>query len=275
MNQNPLVLLTVTAALAWGLTLKSHGQDARTEQVNFEPGRDNAVITGRITGEEYVLYKLNARDGQFLSVSLRPDNQSTDFNIYIPGRGPGDEALYASGMGGREYSGQLYKSGDHTVSVFLNRNAARRGDVANYDIVFRITAEPAGPIPAEVPPAALSPTTSTASNESPWDKATIETRDHAPLLERQAALPADLAKTPVAIALLVLDRDMTGVVTDVSADYDTMESPAEVEITITEGGILDDDLHAIRHQVSMARNSNNEWRIVGYGRGELRRSHLK
>lgn len=128
--------------------------EVRELRVQFQPGTDSAEIADKISGGESVLYKLNAKDGQFLSVSLRPDNLSANYNIYIPGRGPGDEALFVSAVGGHEYVGQLYKTGDHTVSVFLNRNAAREGQVANYDIVFKITSMPPGaasPSPAPSP----------------------------------------------------------------------------------------------------------------------------
>jgi hypothetical protein len=137
-----LITLAVPAALASILLETASAEEARTVRVQFKAGADSAEITDRIKGGESVLYKLNARDGQFLSVSLSPDNQSADYNIYIPGRGPGGEALFTSAAGGREYVGQLYKTGDHTVSVFLNRNAARKGETANYDIVFKLTASP-------------------------------------------------------------------------------------------------------------------------------------
>lgn len=84
----------------------------------------------------------------------------------------------------------------------------------------------------------------------------------------------DLAKTPVAITLLVLEPDLLGCIEEVSATYDTMEAPAEGSVSVTEG-VPDDDLFAVRHVVSLARNSNNQWRIVGYAKGELRRRHLK
>lgn len=130
-------------AVSAGLALASFGaaaaDETRTVRVQFERGTSGATITDRITGYESVNYILGAREGQFLTVSLRPDNQSTGFNIYVPGKGPGDEALYNSDTGGGyEYYGQLYLTGDHTVSVFLNRNAARGGQTANYDIVFEI-----------------------------------------------------------------------------------------------------------------------------------------
>lgn len=129
------------------LVIASHAiaqDDTRTVRVRFDPGTTGTVITDRIQGYESVIYELGAREGQFLKVSLRPDNQSADFNVYVPGRGPGDEAMYASASGGREYVGQLYLDGDHKVAVFLNRNAARQGQVANYDIAFEITSDEAG-----------------------------------------------------------------------------------------------------------------------------------
>ncbi len=132
----------VILVLAAGLVLSAAAvaDDARIVRIQFDSGTSSAVVTDRIAGHEYVLYKLRAREGQFLTVSLRPDNQSADFNIYIPGRGPGDEALYSSATGGdRKYHGQLYAGGDHTVSVFLNRNAARQEQVANFDIEFELS----------------------------------------------------------------------------------------------------------------------------------------
>lgn len=140
-----LTLATVIAAPA--------ADETRTERVTFEAGKSSATISGKITGHESVVYKLNARDKQFLNVKLEPDNESTDFNIYIPGRGPGDEALFASAMGdgSRHYIGQLYKTGDHSISVFMNRAAARKGKTSNYKITFKVTD---APISGEAPPAA-------------------------------------------------------------------------------------------------------------------------
>lgn len=114
----------------------------REERVQFKSGADSATIRGTVKGDDYVVYKLNARDGQFLTVSMTTDNESSGFNIYIPGRGPGDEALFSSAQSatGRQYTGQLYKTGDHSISVFLNRNAARSGQQAKFTLTVRVTA---------------------------------------------------------------------------------------------------------------------------------------
>jgi hypothetical protein len=104
-----------------------------------------------------VLYKLNAKNGQFLKASLTTDNESADFNIYIPGRGPGDEALFTSATGGREYLGQLYKTGDHSITVFLNRNAARRGVTANFKLHVSVSDRQPGEGSGEKPDAGAVP----------------------------------------------------------------------------------------------------------------------
>lgn len=146
-------------ALALVTLLSDARAEIRTEEVKFAKGKSSAVVTGRISGDEAKLYTLKAKAGQFLKVTLRSDNPSTDFNVYVPGRGPGDEALFISATGGLEYLGQLEQSGAHSVSVFLNRTAARRGEAAKFDIAFSITNQapgaaeekPAtGPVPQKV-----------------------------------------------------------------------------------------------------------------------------
>lgn len=130
--------LAAAAAIALAAPAAVDASDAKTVRVHFDKGATGTIVSGEIRGHEYVLYKLGARKGQFLTVHLRPDNASTGFNVYIPGRGPGDEALFTSDGGEAEYRGQLYVDGDHTVSVFLNRAAAREGQRSRFDIAFEI-----------------------------------------------------------------------------------------------------------------------------------------
>jgi hypothetical protein len=138
---NRLLSLAAAAGLMSSAAGTALGSDERKTVVVFDRGAETAEITDRITGREYVVYQFMARNGQFLTVSPRPDNRNTGFNVYIPGRGPGDEALYNSETGGGpEYYGQLYTDGTHSVSVFQNRNAARQGKVSNYDLVITLNA---------------------------------------------------------------------------------------------------------------------------------------
>lgn len=146
-------LRIITSVIALMASLSALAKDPKVVRVEFKPGASEAALSGQITGEESILYKLNARDGQFLTVSLTTEAPSADFNIFIPGRGPGDEALFASAMAPKkEYVGQLYKNGDHSISVFLNRNAARKGVTAKFDISIKVTASAPGQADAPASP---------------------------------------------------------------------------------------------------------------------------
>ncbi len=114
-------------------------QEERRETVRFPGDSTMAEISDEIRGYESVLYEVYAREGQMLEVSLRPSNPSANFNIYLPGKGIGDEALFVSETSGTEYKGQLWLTGPHTIAVFLSRNAARRDEVARYDLVVSLT----------------------------------------------------------------------------------------------------------------------------------------
>lgn len=131
-----LVALMLIAPLATPL---SAGSD-RTEQVRFAAGTSGAQLTGQLVGEATVNYRLGAAAGQMMSVTMTTSNASAYFNIYAPGKGPGDAALYIGSTDGLSYSGVLPEKGDYTIQVFLMRNAARRNETADYTIDVAISA---------------------------------------------------------------------------------------------------------------------------------------
>jgi hypothetical protein len=229
--------------------------------VNFQEGRETVVIPGEVKGHDSVVYSLPAKEGQFLTVNLRANNRNTDFNIYIPRRNPGDEALYASALGGKlDYLGQLYKNGEHQISVFLNRAAAREGKDSKFDIAFRLTngkpADSVIPVDGEDPV--------TVHSDPPMPNKAV-------LLERQSKLPASLQKSPEAIVHAVLAPSIYGQAHQTKSEYDSVEGASEVTVTVEEGAILDDDLLGVIHTVNLLKNKNGEWRIVGYSYKEKRR----
>ncbi len=131
---------TVFIIVTW-LTLFSasvFAQDARDEQVRFEPGSSGTTIKETITGYESVNYKLRAKAGQSMSVILDTSNGSNYFNIFEPGKAPGDEAMFIGSMHDGRYDGILPASGEYTLQVFLMRNAARRNENAQYTLTIRI-----------------------------------------------------------------------------------------------------------------------------------------
>jgi hypothetical protein len=114
-----------------GSNASSGGTTAGTHTVRFPAGSTNTTMTGRLGSEEAAKYVLGANNEQFLTVSLRPDNQLTYMIIYVPG----GDILYESSQAGNEYYGQLYRSGDHVVEVFYK---GEPGTVGNYDVYFEI-----------------------------------------------------------------------------------------------------------------------------------------
>ena len=127
--------LIAAAALSLSATVSS-AQDMRSVDVRFAAGSSGTSVADSIVGSETVLYRVGAEAGQTMRVALSSRNGATYFNVYEPGRGPGDAAL-ATGENTdplNDWTGQLSASGDYTVSVYLYRNAARRGERSSYTI---------------------------------------------------------------------------------------------------------------------------------------------
>jgi len=120
--------ITATAAL---LFMPAMAKDkVTTHQVYFDKGTTGTTVKGHVKGYDSVNYKLGAKAGQYMRVSLK--SKKAYMNIYEPGTGPGDTAIYRGSVEGRNYTGTLAKSGTYTIQVFLMRNEARRGTNVPY-----------------------------------------------------------------------------------------------------------------------------------------------
>ncbi|MHB2168566.1 SH3 domain-containing protein [Alsobacter sp. R-9] len=122
-----------------------------TKPIHFAPGKDGATVRGTVDGRSGILYTLGAEAGQTLAVALKSRSTSVSFNVYAPGKGPGDEAMAIGEMLDpiNRFKGVLPASGTYTISVFLNRAAARRGARAMFtlDVSIPGSAKPAaGPV---------------------------------------------------------------------------------------------------------------------------------
>jgi hypothetical protein len=149
--QTRLVAIRLTiVAVAW-FAAPAFAQDApgRTEQVQFAAGSSGTTVSGAIKGRELVSYLVGAESGQTMAVRLTSASTSIYFNIYEPGRGPGDQALVVSDQLGtnpmvldpNSVSAELPTSGTYTVSVYLIRAAARRGETADYTLDLSVTGD--------------------------------------------------------------------------------------------------------------------------------------
>ncbi|WP_295075775.1 SH3 domain-containing protein [Tabrizicola sp.] len=138
------ILAVVLAVGAGGVTAAS-AQD-RTERVTFAAGATGTIVSGTIRGERGVKYVLGASKGQRMSVDMATSNTSAYFNIRRSGS---DEAVYIGSVSGNSTTVTLPSGGDWVVQVYLTRNAARRGEVADYRLSISIE----GRATASKPPA--------------------------------------------------------------------------------------------------------------------------
>lgn len=140
-NCAPFLLLALATFAAPVVAQES----VRTETMQFARGASSATIRGNIRGYDAVDYRIGARAGQTLTVSMRVDNKSAYFNV-LPPRSP--TALFNGSISGNRYSGRLTESGDFRVRVYLMRNAARRGERASFSLTVGVTGagnRPIGP----------------------------------------------------------------------------------------------------------------------------------
>jgi hypothetical protein len=70
-----------------------------------------------------------------MSVQLDSSNSSLYFNIVAPGA---SAALYNSSIDGNGTSVAIPSSGNYVIQVYLMRNAARRGETANYTLTLYV-----------------------------------------------------------------------------------------------------------------------------------------
>ncbi len=127
--------------LAWTLIFFAsavQAQDVQNKQVHFEHGADSAVIQGSITGYQSVNYLVSGKAGRSMAVAFTTDNNANYFNVYVPGKGPGDQAVFIGTQQGNRYERRLPADGEYTISVFLMRNAARRNERARFTLNIEI-----------------------------------------------------------------------------------------------------------------------------------------
>jgi hypothetical protein len=119
----------------------------RTERVTFAPGAIGSIFSGTIRGEQGVGYVLGASGGQRMTVDMTTGNASAYFNIRRSGS---DTAIYNGSINGNSTTLALPSSGDWVVQVYLTRNAARRGETANYRLSISIEGRATAPTPPPV-----------------------------------------------------------------------------------------------------------------------------
>ncbi len=137
LNSQLSAALLITGLVVASPVMTLAGSNIRTERVQFKPGTSGKVIKGSIKGDQTIDYVINAKKNQSANISLGSKNSSANFNIIAPGEK--DTAFFNSSTNGTQFEGQLPKTGDYKVRVYLMRSAARRNEVANYSLDINIS----------------------------------------------------------------------------------------------------------------------------------------
>lgn len=98
-------------------------------------------MTNVISGYNSINYRVNAKQGQAMTVQLMTTSGDLRFNIYAPRTVVGrDTPLFAS-EGRTTYTGVLPETGTYVIETFISSKVNRRGKVAPFRM--RITIPPA------------------------------------------------------------------------------------------------------------------------------------
>lgn len=151
--------LAVLAVLVLALPGPPAGaQQAQRERIHFEHGQSGTTVRDRISGRGSHEYLLGVREGQMLAVRLESPRGAVAFNVFEPGRRPGEaEALFRGEVSGNALEVRTSHSGDYLIQVFQNRAAARRAEQAAFTLHVAVTGGApggqAGPPPRQDSPA--------------------------------------------------------------------------------------------------------------------------
>lgn len=114
-----------------------------TRKISIPAGKTSVTINSSVKGDQTIDYKLYAREGQELKVSMKTNINANYFNVLAPGST--DEAMYAgSAEGSNKFGGTLGVTGDYTIRVYLMRSAARNNSKANFTLTVSLTGGSAG-----------------------------------------------------------------------------------------------------------------------------------
>lgn len=128
-----LMACALVATTCWAFA--ADGIESRVLQ--FAKGASSTTVKASIKGDRTIDYKLHAKAGQTMSVTLKTSNAANYFNVLPPGST--DVAIFVGSSGGNAWTGPLPADGEYTIRVYLMRSAARRNEAANYTLAVAIT----------------------------------------------------------------------------------------------------------------------------------------
>ncbi|MCO5762085.1 MAG: hypothetical protein NHG36_11315 [Chromatiaceae bacterium] len=133
----PFAAFAAALVIAFAPAVALAQEAIRDVRVQFPRGASSTILTGTLKGREIIDYKLGAAAGQRMTVTLTTDNTGNYFNLLAPGET--EVAFFVGSTEGNRFEGNLAKSGDQTIRVYLVRSAARRNETAHYQLKVAIT----------------------------------------------------------------------------------------------------------------------------------------
>jgi hypothetical protein len=128
-------LRSLLIGLAVTMAAPALADTVRQETVRFAQGASSSTINSKVKGYDSVEYRLGVTAGQKMSIQLDSGNASLYFNVIAPGA---SAAVYNSSIDGNGTSITIPSSGNYVIQVYLMRNAARRGETANYKLTLYV-----------------------------------------------------------------------------------------------------------------------------------------
>jgi hypothetical protein len=136
------IQFAITLTILAVFPLSVGAQPIEVQRISFAAGSSSAKVKGSIVGYKTVEYKLRAKAGQAMMVTLQSSNRSNYFNILAPGQT--EVAFFIGSRDGDRFESNLPETGEYTVRVYLMRNAARRNESAKYTLSVAIKKGPVG-----------------------------------------------------------------------------------------------------------------------------------
>ncbi len=104
-------------------------------------GKDGGhrVLKGRVRGYAVQDYRIQARAGQTLSVTLKASHPQLFLNL---GLGTSEDAMFNGSLSGNRVVRRLPDDGDYWIRVYLMRAAARRGASGQYALDVAVSGQP-------------------------------------------------------------------------------------------------------------------------------------
>lgn len=109
----------------------------------FDKSGKSAVIKGKLKGYDTVVYTFEGKAAQKLKVNFNGDKKSSNYFNILP---PGEESyLFNGASNGDSYVGNLPRTGEYRIVVYLMRNDARRNKIANFSFTAQLLDDPKAP----------------------------------------------------------------------------------------------------------------------------------